>query len=38
MGEGFYTAMEETNGNESPNKRARTGSISDHGESPNSPD
>lgn len=39
MGEGFFNsnnsttspAMDETNGNESPNKRARTGSLSDHG-------
>ena len=39
MGEGFYNntnstisaAMDESNGNESPKKRARTGSLSDHG-------
>jgi hypothetical protein len=35
MGEGYYnsaiTSIDETNGNESPKKRARTGSLSDHG-------
>jgi hypothetical protein len=31
MGEGYYMSKEDTNGNESPNKRARTGSLSDHG-------
>jgi hypothetical protein len=35
MGEGLYMSKEETNGNESPNKRARTGSLSDHGMSLN---
>src|SRR5271170_2084931 len=31
MGEGFYISVDESNGNESPKKRARTGSLSDHG-------
>jgi hypothetical protein len=31
MGEGFYLSSSDKNGNESPKKRARTGSISDHG-------
>ena len=31
MGEGFYISIDESNGGESPKKRARTGSLSDHG-------
>ena len=34
MGEGFYISVDESAGNESPKKRARTGSLSDHGTSP----
>jgi hypothetical protein len=31
MAEGYLLSNDESNGNESPKKRARTGSLSDHG-------